>query len=197
LFPRTYDVLTQLWPDLLWGSLLLLSTTVLGWIVAKSRSFLPVRAISWWMSNVVLPLVGCRSWGLRTVIIFVNNAGILAALVAAGVWRPLATVSIAAVGWTLGIALRVLGRIHLDWADPGPQASVRLRRHIRAGVWINLLEPPAIAATVGLALLRTSRNFDSQEIWLTFLVWVAPLLAVAAGGEALWIGAGLPRRSKT
>jgi hypothetical protein len=125
------------------------------------------------------------------LVIFFNNAGILALMVCLAVSRAAAAIAVIAVGLTLGIALRALGHIHLDWSHPGPNAPIILRRQIRFGVLLNLLEPPAIAAAVGLALARTSMSLPAPDAWQAFAMFVVPLLLVAAGGEAMWIGAGL------
>lgn len=188
---HSFEVLALVWREMLWGTALLFFCAVLGWVTGRYRRLPPVRGLSWWMGRVVLPLIGVRSWWTRTVIIFVNNAGILAGILLVARSRLVATIAVAAVGWTLGIALRVLGQMHLEWTNPGPAAPEGVRRRVRIGVLVNLLEPPAIAATVGLALGRTALGLPELEAWGVFGKVVVPLLVVAAGGEALWIGAGL------
>lgn len=188
---RSLEVLTAVWREMAWGTALLFFAAVVGWVLARHKRFFAVRWMTWWLRRVVLPLISTRSWLSRTLVIFFNNAGILALMVCLAVSRAAAAIAVIAVGLTLGIALRALGQIHLDWSHPGPSAPATLRRQIRLGVLVNLLEPPAIAAAVGLALGRTSLNLPPQDAWQAFVLFVVPLLLVAAGGEAMWIGAGL------
>ena len=53
---------------------------------------------------------------------------------------------------------------------------------------LNLLEPPAIALALGLAIGRSAIPLSSTQAWGVFLTWVVPAMLVAAGGEALWLG---------
>jgi|GEM_PF-3773079 len=53
---------------------------------------------------------------------------------------------------------------------------------------INLLEPPAIAVALGVALSAQPEPLSAAQVWGTFFVVVAPLMLAAACGESLWIG---------
>ena len=62
-------------------------------------------------------------------------------------------------------------------------------RRVIWGMGLNLLEPPAIAVALGLALSYSSAPLTDTQLWQTFVFVVAPLMLVAAGGESLWMGA--------
>jgi len=177
--------------EILLGSVLLVSATSLGWVVGRRRSWAPVRVLSWWMHAVVLPLLTSRSWSQRSLIIFANNSVVLAALVVAGAWRLTGAAAVSVVGLALGIALRSLSELSPYWSSPSPNCAPEIRRRVRLGVGLNLLEPPAIAVAVGLCIGRSTAPLEPMHIWATFLLWVVPLLFIAACGESLWLGVGL------
>ena len=54
---------------------------------------------------------------------------------------------------------------------------------------LNLLEPPAIIAAIGLSLGRSVVPLSPGQAWEAFAAWIVPALLIAAGGEALWLGA--------
>lgn len=179
--------------EILIGSAMLLSASALGWAIGRRRSWPVVRAIWWWMHAIVLPVLTCRTWGQRSLIIFGNNCLVLATVVAAGAWTISASLAIAAVGIALGIALRSLSELSPHWSSPSPNCGREIRRQIRLGVALNLLEPPAIAIAIGLSLGRSTAQLTPLEVWGAFCLWVVPLLFTAACGEAHWLGAGLQR----
>lgn len=159
-----------------------------GWAMAGEPRLAPVRVVTWWVVRVAGPLLRCKSWWRGTAAIFLNNACILAALVAAGPWQATALIATAALGVSLGIGFRVLSGLPGDLAVPWPIHDMRSQRRIRWGVALNLLEPPAIMLAIGLSLGQTGAGaVGSESIWRTFAVVVIPLTLAAAGGEALWL----------
>lgn len=186
---RSLNVISAIWLTIAWGTGLTLVATGLGWAVGQMGSTPPVRWVAWWVRTVVLPLLRCRSWWRRTVVIFANNISLLAALVAVGRWRLGALMGVAGLGVGLGIGLRILSSEPTAAMDPCPEYSARVRRRIRIGIVLNLLEPPAIMLAIGLSLARQPMPLSPGQVWETFLVWVVPATLLAAGGEALWLGA--------
>ncbi|UCC30554.1 MAG: hypothetical protein JSU86_20440 [Phycisphaerales bacterium] len=186
---QSLNVISAIWLSIASGTGLTLVATGLGWAVAQMGSIPPVRWVAWWVRAVVLPLLRCRFWWRRTVVIFANNISLLAALVAVGRWRLGALMGVAGLGVGLGIGLRILSSEPTAAVDPGPKYSARVRRRIRVGIVLNLLEPPAIMLTIGLSLARQPLPLSPGQVWETFLVWVVPATLLAAGGEALWLGA--------
>ncbi len=63
-------------------------------------------------------------------------------------------------------------------------------RAVAVGMALNLLEVPAILITLGLSMGRggATSGLLSGDVWTAYAVAVAPLLLIAAGGEALWLG---------
>jgi len=183
--------------DSLLGSTLFLSATALGWALGRRRNMVVVRAVSWWMHTVVVPLVSCRLWTQRALVIVTNNALVLAAVVALGV-RPVgAALAVGVVGLALGIGLRALSEFTPHWSAPGPNCPAEVRRQVKVGVALNLLELPAVALAVGLSIGRSRLPLSDADIWWAYGVWVVPLLVFAAGGEALWLGAGIRTGGQT
>lgn len=186
---QSLNVISTVWLSIASGTGLALVATGLGWAVGQMGSTPPVRWVAWWVHVVVLPLLRCRSWWRRTMVIFANNISLLAALLAVGRWRLGALIGVAGLGIGLGIGLRILSGEPTAAMDPGPECSARVRRRIRIGIVLNLLEPPAIMLTIGLSLARQPVPLSPGQVWETFLVWIVPATLLAAGGEALWIGA--------
>lgn len=181
--------------EMLFGSGLMLSATALGWAVGRRRNWLPVRAMWWWMHAVVLPLLSCRSWLQRALIIFANNGMVLAAVVGSGLWISTSIGAISLVGLALGIALRSLSELSPHWSPPSPNCAADVRRRVRVGVSLNLLELPAISLAIALSLGQADGSLQPTAVWGTFALWVVPLLLAAASGESLWLGVGLPATS--
>jgi len=184
----TWAVLEQVWWRALLGAALLAFACVSGWQISVSASLAPVRFVRWWVLNVLLPVLRGRSWAVRAAAIYANNMVILTLLVAVAAWSWAVIAGIAAIGVAMGIAVRTLSR-EPSMASPevGRPDSGTSRRVIW-GMALNLLEPPAIAITLGLALSYTSAPLTDTQLWRTFGSVVAPLMLVAAGGEALWMG---------
>ncbi len=172
----------------------MLCAVYVGLALGRATTLIMVRAVAWWVSRVILPLLRSPSWWRRAGTIFINNILILAGLVALGPRYLLSIVGIACVGLSMGIALRVLLSLPDAFSMPGSRSSRRIRRAIRIGLLMNLLEPPAIVAALGLSLNRQASQLSDLEAWTAFGVWVAPAMLLAAGGEALWIGAGREAR---
>ena len=187
---RLLDVIGTVWTYVALGTLLMLVGTGAGWAMGRQSSLPPVRWIAWWVRRVVLPLIRCRAWWRRAAMIFVNNASILALLLALGRWRVLPLFGIAAMGMSLGIAIRVMLDLPADPLVLGPARSNAERRRMRVGVALNLLEPPVIMLTIGLSLAQQAIPLSSAQVWETFALWVIPATLLAAGGEALWLGTG-------
>jgi hypothetical protein len=170
------------------GTGLVVAGTWIGWVVGRYRSFPAVRGIAWWVTSVILPVLQTRSWLRRSAAIFINNGTVSAALVALGAWPWAAPAAVSILGVNIGIALRVLSGITDAFGDPAFDAAAGTRWRIRLGVALNLLEPPAIVAAIGLSIGQQLVVASVGQIWLTFCVWVLPLLLIAAAGEGLWLG---------
>ncbi len=182
-------MIATLWPNMLLGTGVMLLATAAGWSAARATSLPPVRLVAWWVALVVRPLLTRVSWWARAGTIFVNNASILAALTALGRWQWAGWAGVLGVGVSLGIGLRVLSNEPYAWIHLGRQLVPSAARRVRVGVVLNLLEPPAIMLAIGLALGRHAIPLLPAQVWETFALWVLPATLVAAGGEALWIGA--------
>jgi len=185
--------LFTIWTDGLLGAVLTVSTTWLGWQTGRRKSFPPVQAIGWWVKRIVVPLLRCSSWSRRTAIIFLNNATVLAIIVAVGRYPYSGMAAAAALGASLGIALRVLADASFGLGgstDRFNEPQVRWR--LRIGLTLNMLEPPAIVVAVGLSFARGSQKIPAGAAWETFAVVVMPALLIAAAGEALWLGVTTP-----
>ena len=124
--------------------------------------------------------------------IFVNNVSLLAVLVALGRWSLAALLGVACLGVSLGIAVRIMSSQMLVFGSCAPAPRGRLAR---LGIALNLLEPPAIMLAIGLSLARQAIPLSPMQVWETFVIWAVPALALAAGGEALWLGAGRDSRA--
>ncbi len=170
------------------GVSLLLAATAAGWRVGRERHVIPTRVLETWVRCVVLRLVRQRSWCIRFAAILVNNGAVLSLLIVVAPWRWAALTGIALLGISLGIGLRVLSSDPDARFDVGPVRHPSQIRRIRLGVLMNLLEPPAIALTVGLALTRSAVPLTAVQTWSTFLFWVVPATMIAAAGEATWLG---------
>ena len=186
---RFLNALATLGPSMVVGTIGALLSLVIGWVLGRYRSFLPVRLVVWWVARIILPLLRCRSWPRRTAIIFVNNTGVSAALLGLGMWRWGGRVGVVLLGLNLGIALRHLVTTTDDLATPATTAPSKARRCTWIGVTLNLLEIPAIVVTLGLALGMRSVPLTVTQVWEVFAIGVVPALLIAAGGEALWMGA--------
>ena len=186
---ESLSVILGLWRSMLLGTGLFLISMIVGLALGRERRLFVVRALSAWVNWIIGPLLRWRSRALRAAAIFANNVLILAAMVALGVWPPAAVAAVALVGVSMGIALRVMTAMPVSFSIPGP-AQPRLRRTIQIGVLLNLLEPPAIVAAIGLSLGREPAHLTPVYVWSAFAFWIVPAMAVAAAGESLWIGAG-------
>lgn len=188
MLERTLEVVGAVWPAGLLGTLLLIVGVGGGWTLAALETRSPVRVIAWWVRVIVLPLVRSHSWWRRAATIFANNLSMLAVLLAMSRWHFLGLLGVAGFGVSLGIGLRVLARQPVAWREPPPDDKARRWMHL--GMVLNLLEPLAIFLTVGLAVARATIPVATGAAWEVFLVWVTPASLIAAGGEALWMGAG-------
>ena len=189
MLARTLEVIGSVWLAAALGTGLALIGTGLGWSAAESGSLPPVRLVAWWVRRVVTPLLGCRKWWRRTATIFINNTTILVIVTALGKWHVAAMVGVACVGISLGIGLRVLSSESAPALEHAFPVASRKKWLLRIGIALNLLEPPAIALTIGLSLGRQSVPLSATQVWETFGLWVVPLSLLAAGGETLWLGA--------
>ena len=185
---RILDVVASIWLPTLLGSGLACVGVVLGWVSAGNRSLPPVRLVRSWVRCVAVPVLRSRWWTLRTAAIFANNACALAALLAAGRWHLLGLLAVAALGVGLGMGMRLLSGESEVCVGASSKLSPNARRAVRAGVALNLLEPPAIILTIGLSLGRSATPLWPEQAWTIFALWVIPTILLAAGGEALWIG---------
>ncbi len=190
LLSRTLDVIAGVWMDALLGTGLLVIGSGAGWVAGRASWLPPVRLIAMWVGSFVLPLMRCRSWWRRAAGIFVNNVSILAALLALGRWHGVSLVGVAGLGLSLGIGLRILSGESDAFGELDLGSNAWAKRCIRIGLFLNLLEPPAIILTIGLSLSRATIPLPAQQVWETFALWVVPLTVLAAAGEALWMGAG-------
>ncbi len=182
-----WDALGASWYRALLASGLLVFACCAGWGISQSNSLALVRLVRWWIGRVLWPLLCSRSWLARATTIYVNNMLILCGLLALGRWSWAVIGGTALVGVVMGVAVRTLsGMSELSSVEitGGGLGSWRLQW----GMGLNLLEPPAIAIALGLALSREPESFSAAQTWGTFLVVVAPLMLVAAGGESLWMG---------
>ena len=184
-------VLTSTWHHMIIGTLLLMIGIWVGLGIAKAQSLAPVRYVSWWVSRVIIPLIQRRSWLIRSATIFINNITILTLLVVIGVWSFAAIVAVSLIGVSMGIALRVLSDLPDSFSMPQAEVDGSNRRRFRVGIMLNLIEPPAIIAALGLSLGRAVVPLTGTQTWAAFTCWIIPAMFIAAGGEALWIGVAL------
>lgn len=184
-------VILSTWPNMLMGLALLVFAIVAGHSIARDPSLRFVRATRWWVHRVVLPLVRHPSGLVRAVSIFVNNASIMAVLVAVGVW-PWAAIGVTGlVGVSMGVALRLLSGELLDFDPEQTELTPGDAALLRFGMGLNMLEPPAILASIGLGIGALAAGLDRADVWRSFVTGVLPLAGVAAIGEAMWLGATL------
>lgn len=191
MFLRSLGVIDSVWLHAVLGTGLLIVGTVVGWAITPSASFPPVRLIRWWVRRVALPLLRCRSWSRRSAAIFANNILVLVVLTVSGRWHTAAVLAVAGLGVSLGVGLKTLAVEPITWRAAEPDSAPDRRRTIRIGLALNCLEPLAIMLTIGLCLGRASVPLEPVRVWETFGLWAVPLSLLAAGGEALWIGASL------
>jgi len=208
------------------GCVVLVVATVAGWGLGAYPHFPPVRAVSFWVRRVIIRALKKDSWTVRAGAIFLNNASICALIVAAGALPGGSWAMVTVVGFSMGVAMRVLGE-ETGWppeeispdarhetptagdngqfsppeADPsedevarppalnaGPEIHIDLPAKI--GFALNLVEIPAIVIVAGLSMgqLAAPNGLSMSAVWRIFAALVLPALALAAGGEALWIG---------
>ena len=173
------------------GSGLILIGVALGWWEGQRRERWPARIVSSWLHHVVRPLLANCSWLRRATTIAANNALICFVMVTVGAVPPIAWLAVAAVGFGLGVALRLMLPSAPEPAA-GTERPTRWRRvTVAVGVALNLLEVPAIALSAGLCLAQKALSpaIEGDEAWQVFAVIVLPVLVIAAAGEALWMGA--------
>jgi hypothetical protein len=181
----------SLWKCSLVGAVLIVTAVWIGWLSGPASSFPLVRFIRWWLVRIMLPRLGSPSWWYRAGVIAVNNISILAVLVALGVWPVAALTGVALCGVSMGIALRILPGLSGGFALPVSGWPVGFRWRVWAGVALNLLEPPAIVLAIGLSIGQRSIPLPADQAWASFALWVVPAMLLAAGGEALWLGAAM------
>jgi len=194
LMMQSLEVLVSTWPTMIAGTALLMFGIWVGLGISKARSFIPVRWVSWWVSRVIIPLLYKRSWLVRTAAIFINNITILTLLVLIGAWSFAAIAGTALIGVSMGVALRVLFELPESFSIPQAEVDGSNRRRFRIGIMLNLIEPPAIIATLGLSLGRAVIPVTGNQTWVFFMGWIVPAMLIAAGGEALWIGVAVHSR---
>ena len=188
VFVQTLELLSGLTSSMVLGTALLAVASAVGWLIAGFPRFFFVRLVNHWVKQVVIPLLRTPSWPRRTLIIFANNALILAAVVQMGCWRVSSRIGVILVGLSLGAALRHLGA-HVANSDALSDPSTPgERRRLRFGVGLNLLEIAAIVVTVGIAVGLPELKISLAQAWKLFGYGVMPTLLVAAGGESLWMG---------
>ncbi len=187
------DTLLRLWPAALTGVGALVLSAMIGGALSGQPDGRFARILRWWAMDVVLPMVRHRSGLFRWLVIFVNNAVICALLVSLGGWGWLVWVGLAVEGLTLGGAATVLteaGMLEEFWQ---PEESARNMTMVRVGFGLNMLELPAIALSVSVAVGQSffGSVVGAGQSWSIFAMCVVPLLVLAAAGESLWLGAGL------
>jgi len=188
---ESLNIIFGVWVHMIIGTLLLLIGTGVGLVIGKVNTFIPVHWITWWVLRVIVPLLQKRSWILRSTTIFINNILILALIVAMGYYSYAAIFGISIVGFSMGIALKVLSDQPESFSISNTTLAGSNLRMFRFGIILNLLEPPAIVAALGLSMGRAVVSLNPQQTWGPFLHWILPAMLIAAGGEALWIGVSL------
>ena len=184
-------IVGSLWKCSLVGTVLIVTAVWVGWLSGPARSFPLVRFIRWWLVRVMLPRLGSPSWWYRAGVIAVNNISILAVVMALGVWPVAALISVALCGVSMGIALRILPDMPSGFTFPASDWPAGFRWRVWTGVILNLLEPPAIVLAIGLSIGQRSIPLAADQAWASFALWVVPAMLLAAGGEALWLGAAM------
>ena len=93
---------------------------VIGWAAGAYPSWWPVRLVATWIELIVHTLLRCRSWLARALLIFTNNALVLALVLAAGIRGSLGVAAIVVLSLSLGIAVRRMTPL-MDAAPAGGQ----------------------------------------------------------------------------
>lgn len=171
------------------GGVALVVCLGVGWWVAGRPIGWLVRGVSYWLDHVVRPVLAARSWARRAAIIAANNSLVCVLLVLLGLLGHAAWLGVAGVGLGLGTALRVAmdrGRVFF----PEVELSGWQRVAVGVGITLNMLEPPAILLAAGLSL---GQGAVVDRFGLTTALQLygrigLPMLLIAAGGEALWLG---------
>ena len=176
-------------PGAVIGGVALVVCLGVGWWVAGRPVGWLVRGASYWLDHVVRRVLDGRSWAMRAAIIAANNSLVCVLLVVLGSMGHAAWLGIAGVGLGLGTALRVAMDRGLVFFPEG-ELSGRQRVAVGVGITLNLLEPPAILLAAGLSL---GQGAVVDRLGLTTALQLyggigLPMLMIAAGGEALWLG---------
>ncbi len=191
ILERLTDVgalLAEVWPATLVSAFVLLGGVCAGWRIAQNETTPIVRLIGWWLSHVIIPWLRSGSWWVRAATIFTNNTIVLAAVAASGFRPGYGALAVLSLGTSLGIGLRILSAQEDRFAAPSQLADGWTRFRVRLGVVLNLLEPPAILLATTLSLARFWLPVPMAQMWWAYGACAVPLLFVAAGGEALWLG---------
>ncbi len=193
-----WHVLDQSARPMLLGTIVLVMGAILGWKLSQYDRWLVTRWVSWWLNRVVLPLLESKSWARRALTIFTNNASMAAVTVALGYWTWTGWLAVTLLGIGLGAGFRLMANLAWNMDTPSQPATPEHRRRVHWGMMLNMLEPPAIIITLGLCLSQRAvgAHVNTLDVWAAFSVCVLPLLAIAAGGESLWIGCFQTPRSK-
>jgi len=172
------------------GSGLVIGGTAGGWAIGRWPWLPPVRLMKWWVRHVVRRILRARTWLGCAAGIFLNNTLACGLIVVAGVHSAAAWFAVGGLGMGLGIGLRLMLNDAVE-LDPADLRRPPVRRRVRIGVALNMLEPPAIAIATGLSLGQRALavGVEPKAAWETFGMTVVPLLLVSALGEALWLHA--------
>lgn len=185
------DILSIGWRPTLIGLVTLIVAAVAGSGMGADRSFVLTRWVRRYLESLILPVMRHRLWVVRSFFIFANNASICALVILAGRWPAGAWAAIVVVGLTMGTAIRVLGeRATSQDAAVDDVHTEKPDALVSVGLWLNLLEVPAILATLGMSMGRLAlpNGVSNEVLWRIYVLFVLPALLVAAGGEGLWIG---------
>ena len=187
---RLLHTIGRSWLPVNSGTIIVLLCVGVGWTMAAAKRALPVRVVTWWLDCIVVPLLNNNSWWRRVLAIFVNNSLISVIMIAAGRWSISAWAAVVVVGLSLGIGLRVVRERSRSMFRTASLAEQYADRRMIVGVLLNGFEPPAIALTIGLCLAQSAMPTPvaTSDLWLTFALAVLPMLAIAACGEAMWLG---------
>jgi len=186
---ETWVVLGHIWWRALLGVGLMAFACIAGWQISSGMAAAPVRLVRWWVLRVLMPILRGRSWLRRATVIYANNLLILTMLVACAPWLWAVVAGIAAIGAAMGIALRTLSSEPSLASVEASQEARSVSGRVIWGMALNMLEPPAIAVALGLALSYATVPLDATQLWRTFWCVVAPAMLLAAAGESLWMGA--------
>ena len=190
MYTQAWQLVLLTWKAMLLGTTGLVVAATAGWVVGRWGGFILTRLVAWWVDAVILRIIGASAWWRRAVGIFVNNTTVLAGVLALGRSHGWGWFGVITVGISLGLGLRALSE-HPAADAIAPQCITPAdRRRVQLGMLLNLLEPPAIVFVIGLSLAQPHLAVDSHAAWSTFGAVIVPLLLVAAGGEALWLGVG-------